>query len=198
MLGQIRFIFLALLAFVCGNCLAYSSIATVEGHAPNAVYRSNNYESQKEADEVALEGCRVAVRKIGIGHLAKKCKVVTRGKGPGYGAMTCGDDGCSWATGYDSTQYAVDAAYENCSKQFTNCKDKNIQFWEDFAGFPGNKSKKLSKTETDCRPRTSALRCQSSCTNGDCIVSYSNGCRLRVQVSPQFNGTQWIYPPPSC
>ena len=52
----------------------------------------------------------------------------------------------------------------------------------------------------DCRPTGTAIRCQSRCINGDCIVTYENGCKIRVQVRPSFNSfnNQWEYPSPSC
>ena len=36
--------------------------------------------------------------------------------------------------------------------------------------------------------------------NGNCVVTYTNGCRMRVQVNPSFNAfnNQREYPSPSC
>lgn len=69
-------------------------------------------------------------------------------------------------------------------------------------------SKKLAKAPTstpkqdsgDCRPRTQTLRCSSQCTNGNCIVTYENGCKIPVRVNPKFNpfNNNWEYPSPSC
>ena len=52
----------------------------------------------------------------------------------------------------------------------------------------------------NCRPTTSSIRCQSRCTNGNCIVTYENGCEIRVQVQAKFNpfNSQWEYPSPGC
>jgi len=52
----------------------------------------------------------------------------------------------------------------------------------------------------NCRPRTNQLSCSSQCYNGDCVVTYENGCKVRVQVSPKFDPftSQWTYPSPSC
>ena len=57
-----------------------------------------------------------------------------------------------------------------------------------------------NNTGTDCRPHSATLTCQSSCTNGDCIVTYENGCKVRVQVNAKFNSMsgQWEYPSPGC
>lgn len=52
----------------------------------------------------------------------------------------------------------------------------------------------------NCRPNTKTIRCTSQCSNGDCVVLYENGCRLRVQVQPNFDPftNQWVYPAPNC
>lgn len=51
-----------------------------------------------------------------------------------------------------------------------------------------------------CRPNTSVIRCSSQCTNGNCIITYENGCRIRVQVNAVYDPftNQWKYPAPSC
>lgn len=51
-----------------------------------------------------------------------------------------------------------------------------------------------------CRPTTTSVSCSSQCVNGDCVLTYPNGCRMRVQVQPRFNGftNQWEHPAPSC
>ena len=52
----------------------------------------------------------------------------------------------------------------------------------------------------ECRPQGNTIRCTSQCSNGNCIVTYENGCKIRVQVQPRFNpfNNQWDYPAPSC
>jgi TPR repeat protein len=56
------------------------------------------------------------------------------------------------------------------------------------------------KKTGNCRPTGPSIRCQSRCTNSDCIVTYENGCEVRVQVQPKFNpfNSQWEYPAPGC
>jgi len=191
---------LCFLTLACSGLLhARSSIATINGHAGEAFFYASNYESQKEADIVALEGCRSEARKNDIGNLAKKCVITLRGKTPGYGAMTCGDNGCATVAGYVSLQSAVDAAYNLCLESYTNCIDKNITGWEDFVGF-SKKTVAVAPAPASCRPRTSSIRCTSSCSNGNCLVTYENGCKMRVQVSPSLDPftNQWTYPSPSC
>ena len=52
----------------------------------------------------------------------------------------------------------------------------------------------------NCRPKTSRITCQSQCFNGDCVVTYANGCKMRVTVASKFNpfNSQWEYPSPDC
>jgi hypothetical protein len=154
--------------------------------------------SPNDADQADIEGCRTEARENKIGHLANQCKVISRSELPGYGALVCGDDGCSWALGEESGQAAVDAAFSQCDRHYKNCESKNIKFWEDFEGFA--LSKAANPSVGDCRPKTKQLSCQSSCTNGDCVVTYENGCKMRVEVSPRFDSFQnrWVYPSPSC
>lgn len=57
-----------------------------------------------------------------------------------------------------------------------------------------------ANTGRDCRPRTSSLRCQSNCVNGNCVVTYENGCKINIQVNSKYNAftNQWEYPSPGC
>lgn len=161
---------------------AFTSIASIKGHALDAWWSASNYMSQKEADRDALEGCRSEARKNGISSLAKTCAIVSRAKGPGYGAVTCGDDGCSWTTGYGDKQEAVDAAYVSCKDSYANCRSENINTWSDFSGFKQTAPKRVAAPNKSCIPTGSYRSCTSSCVNGDCIVTYQNGCKVRVLV----------------
>ncbi len=195
----VRLILVAVALACSGLGHAYTSIATIKNHVNDALYYASNFESQKEADVAALEGCRSEARKNGIGNIAKQCAISLRGKGAGYGALTCGDNGCAYVTGYESVQAAADGAYASCAESFTNCRDKDITNWADFAGF-AKKTAATTPASANCRPRTASVRCTSSCNNGNCVVTYENGCKLRVQVSPTLDpfSNQWTYPSPSC
>ncbi len=52
----------------------------------------------------------------------------------------------------------------------------------------------------ECRPKGATLRCTSQCSNGNCVVTYENGCKIRVQVQPRFDSfnNRWDYPAPGC
>jgi hypothetical protein len=115
--------------------LAFTSISAVPGDN-STLYRANNFDTQAAADKAALTGCRTAARSGSHAKTAKKCAVLDRSRGPGYGALVCGDGGCAWRTGYESAQAATDAAYDVCSANYKNCQQSNIDSWVDTAGFP--------------------------------------------------------------
>lgn len=199
-----KILFNGILCFILGvislNSFAFTSIATINGHASQSWMVAYNYKSQKEADKDALEGCRVEARKNGISGMAKSCKITDRAKGPGYGAQTCGDDGCAWVSGSDDQQQANDTAYNNCSKSYKNCNSQNLTIWEDFAGFKQAAKKQSPAAEKSCRPTTNTIHCTSHCENANCLITYENGCKMRVQVTPEYDSftNQWKYPSPAC
>lgn len=194
-----RLLLLAALAALPFCASAYTAIAVIDNHTSESWRRANNYPTQKEADKEALRGCREEAQKSGIGKLAKQCKIVTRSRVPGFGALVCGDNGCFWVVGNETRQGAIDGAYQGCAKNYANCPETNIQNWEDFAGF-AKLADVSAPAGADCRPRSNSLRCSSSCTNGNCLIQYENGCKMRVQVQGKFNpfNNQWEYPPPQC
>lgn len=179
---------------------AHTSLALIENQSTKSWFVSAGYDSQQEAGQDAAEGCRVTARQRGIANLAKTCKVVARALGPGYGAMACAEGGCSWSMGHDTAQAAIDAAYELCLKNYAKCQDADIPTWSDAKGFAVKPSTRKPQAAADCRPRTNHLQCTSSCKNGSCMVTYENGCKVPVQVQPQFNPmtNAWDYPAPSC
>lgn len=179
--------------FYTANCMALLSIAVIPGQSKSSFYLADNFEYQQEADRVALEGCRAQAKSKGLGHLAQKCIITDRGAKPGYGAFSCGDDGCSYSLEYREKQDAQNAAYRSCAGSFVNCV-MPTDFWIDTSGY------KQATSETNCIPTTRVRSCTSQCFNGDCVVTYSNGCQVRVQVSPQYNSSssKWEYPYPDC
>lgn len=195
---NIKYVIATLIAFgVSINTYAMSAIAIADGYIHQTFFVSYNNPTQKEADADAIRGCNKNVTGIDA-KIKASCKVYARPKEAGFGAFVCGDNGCAWTYSYSEKQAAVDAAYEECKKGgFKNCQTQDIFTWGDFQGF--TKETPVS-SNGNCRPKTNTIRCQSSCTNGDCIVTYENGCKIRVQVNPKFDSFQnrWTYPSPSC
>lgn len=149
--------------------------------------------SLEAATKIALENCGEA-----------DCKVVYKLTEPGFYAVFK-------TTGNFFIQHQdrnLDDVVQS-GKEF--CEKKNInKKCELFSSgvIPGSvvtknsaASKAKSKVpEKNCRPRTASVNCSSKCYNGDCMVTYNNGCQMRVQVSPMFDpfSNQWKYPPPRC
>jgi hypothetical protein len=131
----LNYILTFILAILSFESQAYSSVAIVKGYSQKSFYSSTNYETQKEANKNAILGCREEAKKNGIESMAKSCVVVEESNIPGYGAVSCGDENCSWALGYYDVKEAMDAAYFTCSESYTNCNDKNMKNWEDFKGY---------------------------------------------------------------
>jgi hypothetical protein len=182
-------------------CMAFSAIAVVEGHAQDTIYAAWNSPTQKEADTVALEGCRVRARDTGISQLAKKCHISLRQKAAGGGAYVCGDKGCSSVVGYETEQDAVDDAYRRCQKSFGNCPDKGITGWWDDTGYPKQAANRVVPAKKTCSPPAgSAVRSTTHCDNGSCVRTFENGCAVRFEAPychDPFTG-QWEWKPDGC
>lgn len=173
--------------FLCGNAFAAAAIASIPGMAEN-----NNvvwsYPTVREAEKNALSECQKDAHAKGV---KTHCKIAMSIQGPGFVAIAYGDNGTGYGSGATS-QEAVDNAAAACSQKFKNCQTENIHYWED---------RSLEKTDApSCIPKTSHRQCKSTCNNGDCLLIYTNSCKVRVQVSPQFNSftNQWEYPSPNC
>ena len=179
--------------FVSFGSQAYTSIALIPGYGTQSFYRSSNYASQKEADASALDGCRVESREHGIGHLAKKCIVKDRARGPGYGAVVLGEDGLAWTTGYADVQAAVDEAYARCIKTNKNCQENGISSWLDEAGYPVKNASKNPEGNS-CKPLAGKiLRYVDKCINGDCARTFENGCTKRFQATYCYDALKGSY-----
>lgn len=178
---------------------AHTSIAMVHEHAPETYSVSSNYGSQREADQAALKGCSEAAVRNGIPKQAGKCKVMDRQKGPGFGAIVCGESTCSWVSGYDQKQEAVDSAHQTCTKS-DNCPDTDILAWEDFAGYPKPRQEIHQRTKACSPPAGQVVRSRTECTNGACLRTFENGCQVQFNAPYCFDPLQqrWDWKPDGC
>lgn len=134
------------------------------------------------------------------------CKVNLQVTKPGFFAVAKPDESGNnfyLTIRYSDLDKAIADAIEGCIK--LNGGDCRLDSSGAIPGIyktEGTPSARLSPAVSDrnCRPKTPTLRCSSQCTNGDCTVTYENGCKMRVQVQPQFDSftNQWTYPAPSC
>jgi len=150
----------------------------------------------------AAEARKLALKACGAG-----CKITRTITDPGFYSLAQSkqdDDGNSvfhLAYGYDDSDRADTKAVERCREE--SGRECTIVH---YGVIPGTIHKVLPtaaparQAEASCRPNTPTVRCSSECSNGNCVVTYDNGCRMRVQVQPRFDGftNQWTYPAPSC
>ena len=145
------------------------------------------------AKKTALKGCGEA-----------DCKISTEISSPGFYSLAQaisdqdGKDGSYLTHGYTDRDNSNIVAKQNCLK---NVGRECELVWS--GAIPGNKPSDYTKTVVSgksCRPQTASIKCSSQCQNESCIVSYENGCKIRVQVQPTFDAftNQWKYPTPSC
>ncbi len=170
-------------------------------------------DSDLEAKQGAIAGCEKGGSSVG------SCKIAETFSGSGptwFVSAFSGDDG--WI-GLNRTKVdAVEAAMSGCRKkvgQGNKCKVQdefhNPPSTDAPASFKRLEARIAAATQAvskpsspsvsnDCRPKSDYLRCTSQCTNGNCIVTYENGCKMQVQVRPKHNpfNNQWEYPSPSC
>ena len=175
---------------------AAHAVAAAEASDRVRYYWNANQPSKKAAEQKIMKACSENAKK---NKHTGKCKFFGAGDGPKYIAFFHTKDGSGF--GFSSNvdrQQAIDGAYAACSKQ-GECPDTaaNVDYDQ------GEQQSRPAKTEAaggNCRPRTQEVRCRSNCVNGDCVVEYENGCKIRVQVSPRFDPStnQWTYPSPSC
>ncbi len=171
------------------------AIARAEGGGRISIRRSSV--SLADAKKLALDGCGSA-----------ECKITFSLTKPGFYSVFKaeldeeGNGGFFIAHQYSNSDEADKDAREGCQKH--NKGECKILWSGAIAGVynstPASAPAPHPVAERNCRPTTPSVRCSSQCTNGNCIVTYENGCKIRVQVPARFDSfnNQWTYPAPSC
>lgn len=194
--------------------------AAVASNQEDAIFLEYNAESYEAAKAGALRGCEAKAANKG------NCKViqdmVTANKAWFAIARNSGSSlylRASEGSEQDAKQRAMDA----CRKgpEGTSCQVTEVRENQGLTVAPPAFTKLKARIERDekqrqmpkkvavgpgpsgngeCRPQGNTLRCTSQCSNGDCVVTYENGCKTRVQVQPRFDSSnnRWVYPAPSC
>jgi len=181
------------------DCELSSIKAIARAGGPGRVGYGSSNKSIADAKRIAIESCK-----------HPDCKVVEIMSEPGFISVAKFEDDKEENT-VVYVAYGFRDADEADKVAQAKCKDRSGQdckliLSSSIAGTLSNESSASAKpvtpvvTNQNCRPNTPTIRCQSNCVNGDCIVSYENGCKMRVRVSPRYDGFQntWVYPSPSC
>jgi hypothetical protein len=179
---------------------AFSSVAIVPGQAIKTIYAGWNWPTQKEADKVAVDGCRTSAKKNGIPQFADRCRVDFRQKGAGAGAIVCGSDECAYVAGFSTRQAAVDAAYKHCAAYFNGCQENDIMNWWDEAGYAKTSVRSVGQGNACSPPTGEAVRSKTQCMNGDCIRTFENGCQVRFRAPYCHDPVsgKWEWKPDGC
>lgn len=180
------------------DCASFNIVALSRVSSDKSVGIGWSNKSSDIAVQNAMDNCG-----------SENCKLQWTITDPGFLIIEKEDknDGDFFAQ-YGSTNPEEDlsAAQNNCQEHF---KSKCVLFR--VFSIPGavNIKKKTPKkptpaqsqvSERNCRPNTPTIRCSSQCTNGNCVVTYENGCKMRVQVAPTmdpFSGMM-TFPTPQC
>ncbi len=181
-----------------GNCKVAVVKALVRAEGANRMgYGSGS--TLKDARAFAIESCGDA-----------DCKSIREITQPGFFAIARAKDETSASIhlvyGASNSDDVKKEAIEICEQKF---KEKcHLAQIGAIAGKIAEASPRpvlrpapaASANPQSCRPNAASIRCTSQCTNGNCVVSYENGCKVRVQVSPRYDPftNQWVYPSPSC
>ncbi len=183
-----------------GDCKLHHKKAVVRvASAGDAITYAWSDTSLADAKKTGLKACGQA-----------DCKVTDQFQAPGFFALARssvdGADAAFFLTyGYSNGDQADEDAKAGCArrggKECVLVISSAIPGTIKQAKAPAAPAAPATPSaEKSCRPNTPTVRCQSQCTNGNCVVTYENGCKMRVQVRPKYDpfSNQWTYPSPSC
>lgn len=199
--------------------------ATVASSKDDAMFLEYSADTRESAEAGAVRGCEERASKKGTCQVQQQFTQSTRV----WYAFARSDNYTGMGLSGDSEQAAKALALESCAEgsRGSPCRVTEVaenpgpksappSFGKLKARIEREEARRNSVTqkqapkkvatspapggEGNCRPRGDTLRCTSQCYNGNCIVTYENGCKVRVQVQPKFNpfNNQWDYPSPSC
>lgn len=175
--------------------LKRAALAIAEGKKSIDFWPSES--SLADAKSTALKNCAAA-----------DCEITFETTKPGFYALAWkkDQDGVVKAHfltyGFSNLDKAANDAIEKCDK-----KGKGKCELETGGVIAGNHSLDTSnpvastkKAAPSCRPKTNPISCESHCVNDSCVVTYNNGCKMNVRVTPQtdpFTG-KIKFPTPAC
>lgn len=187
------------------------------------MYLKFNADTPEAAEAAAIRGCEERAATKGV------CKIAAVTSERTWYAFAHSENGGGFGRSTLSAEDAKQAAIGFCVKDANGSPCRVTQVHENPGPLPAPSSftalearierekaqrnaaaeKKAQKKvamapapsgDGNCRPSGNVLRCTSQCFNGNCTVTYENGCKIQVQVQPKFNpfNNQWDYPAPGC
>ncbi len=166
------------------------SLAITEDATWGATVKATKAEAIKEA----LAACNKVKGKN------KKCVTKINLSDPGFYAIAQSPSYLYIAHGKPTFEAARKDALKGCTVETPSDETCEVKAETHVADVKPKAKLAAPTTGGDCRPPGNVQQCQSSCQNGNCVVTYPNGCKIRVQVPPKFDpfSNQWNYPSPAC
>lgn len=180
------------------DCKLDKTVALAKAEGSSHIGWGRSSKNVAEAKKIALTQCGDA-----------DCKVTFSTASPGFFTLARSKDNegkdavfhlyyesiNSDQSDKDATKACGERAGRDCSVVWSGAIAGKIAKYN-----ASDKSTTPVPSAKNCRPTTQPLRCTSQCTNGNCTITYENGCKMNVQVQPRFDpfSSQWNYPSPSC
>lgn len=182
------------------DCSLSTYVAAARVSNNNRVGVGYSIKNSNEAIQKAMKAC---------GH--SDCKLEWTITEPGFVVVAQkeqqdNDGDVYFQYGGTNLEYSVMDALANCKEHYKNKCSVTRAFSIPGAVIVKDTSPKPKTSTTqeisdrNCRPNTKNIRCSSQCSNGNCVVTYENGCKIHVQVTPTidpFSG-QMSFPTPQC
>jgi hypothetical protein len=179
------------------TCKVRYPVAISLAEGPNRIGFGTSEKSKIDAEASAKKECA-----------APSCKANFSSSKPGFYAVYVAYDADKPSNffiqhGADTGFWAIEQGKQNCEKNHgTRCELHVFGAMKGKFGGVNTQPAKIAESpqQKSCRPNTPTVRCQSQCVNGNCVVTYENGCKMNVQVHPTFNSfnNRWDYPAPQC
>ena len=187
---------------------AQATVATAAGaiiflplnEAKTLYFAEFNKPSEKVALSAAREKCTAYAKKI---KATQKCQGPFTHAGPGWWAVFFSENGdAGTAVDVNSRQGAIDRAYKECVEVAgkIGCPNttSNDNIWYDEG--PKKVANAAPAGQKCSPPAGKVLRYSDSCSNGDCMRTFENGCKVRFQAPYCYDAFQqkWSWKPDGC
>lgn len=192
---------LALIGAASAPVIAASAFVGFETKSGGFHYAwSVDQPTEKGAISQAMKSCEKVLRQDKE-QAASKCKVLSSTKNAGgFVAVFHSDGGAAVAFGFSGDrQEAIDLAYQRCLKTGEKCPNTAAHVFEQTGA--ASVQKVAQNSNGNCQPPAGkTLRYSDSCSNGNCIRTFENGCKRQFQAPYCYDALQqrWDWKPNGC